>query len=109
MKIGFVYNAPFGQTISEVLMDCGIFLEQMAEITDGATAVPGVGYWKPTDEFEWSIQVYADCPPEKAEQFKLLVASIAMGWAQETEQQSVALIVGDRLQVVPVVPMYQVA
>lgn len=106
MRIGFIYNAPFSFTIQEVLANCQPFLELMAGTTEGATAIPGAGYWAPTDEFEWSVQVYADCPSEKVEQFKYLVTSIAMSWAWETGQDSVALIVGDTLQIVP---MYQVA
>lgn len=105
MQIGFIYTAHFSQTLHEVLGDCLPFLEKMAEVTVGASAVPGVGYWAPTHEFEWSVRVTADCPPEKVGDLMLLVTSMATAWGQEHDQQAVALIVGDEIKIITLYPV----
>lgn len=101
MEIGFLLNLPFSMTIQEALAESQPYLEAIAEYTEGATAVPGAGYWKPTDEFEWSIRVSAECAEDRAEALFTAVTAMAVKWGTETSQHSVALIRNGELLIIP--------
>ena len=76
-------------------------LEALGEVTDGASTSEGLGYWKPTEEFERAIHVYTfyDGSQGTLEAIWSSVLPVVTTWACVTDQEAVAFEVNGELQI----------